>query len=83
MVESLAVNARLLYVAEDESAFPAFVVGAPVHEVEGDVERSEVGIVRVVDEGTAVPAFLYFKTHGDRLKRSHTGSQLFGRDAEV
>ena len=48
------------------------MVGTALHEVEGDVERCEVGVIRVVDKRTASLSVFYLKSHGNRLKRQHT-----------
>ena len=56
--------------------------GAATHEVEGNVEGVDVGVVGVVDERAAVVAFLHLQTHGNWLKVGHTVGKLLGGEAE-
>ena len=58
------------------------MVGAATHEVEGNVEGVDVGVVRVVDERAAVVAFLHLQAHGNWLKVGHTVGKLLGGEAE-
>jgi len=81
-VEGVFVLAALENVAEDERALATLVVGAATHEVEGNVEGVDVGVVRVVDERAAVVAFLHLQAHGDWLKVGHTVGKLQGGEAE-
>ena len=64
-VELAGLDAGLEYVGEYEHAACFVALGATVHEVEGDVERVEVAVVGVVDEGATVAACLDFESHGD------------------
>ena len=63
-------------VAEDERTTAAFMVGTAIHEVKRDVERVDIRVVRVVDQCTAVAAFLHLQTHGNRLQLLHTFGKL-------
>ena len=81
-VEGVFVLAALENVAEDERALATLVVGAATHEVEGNVEGVDVGVVGVVDERAAVVAFLHLQTHGNWLKVGHTVGKLLGGEAE-
>ncbi len=76
-------HAALLNIAEDERAATTFVVGTAVHEVEGDVERVDIRVVRVVDERAAVTAFLDLETHSDGLELAHALTELVGIDTEA
>ena len=81
-VEGVFVLAALENIAEDERALATLVVGAATHEVEGNVEGVDVGVVRVVDERAAVVAFLHLQAHGDWLKVGHTVGKLLGGEAK-
>ena len=81
-VEGVFVLAALENIAEDERALATLVVGAATHEVEGNVEGVDVGVVGVVDERAAVVAFLHLQTHGNWLKVGHTVGKLLGGEAE-
>ena len=81
-VEGVFVLAALENIAEDERALATLVVGAATHEVEGNVEGVDVGVVGVVDERAAVVAFLHLQAHGDWLKVGHTVGKLLGGEAE-
>ena len=82
-VEVSGGHATLLDIAEDKCAATTLMVGTTVHEVEGDVERVDVGVVRVVDESAAVATFLDLETHGDGLKFAHALTELVGIDTEA
>ena len=82
-IEVGRVHAALLYVAEDERAATVLVVGTAVHEVEGYVERIDVGVVRVVDERAAMTALFHLKAHGYRLKLGHATLQHVGAHAKA
>ena len=47
------------------------MVGPPVHEVEGDVERVDVRVVRVVYQCTTVLSLFHLHSHGHRFQISH------------
>ena len=81
-IEGVFVLAALENIAEDERALATLVVGAATHEVEGNVEGVDVGVVGVVDERAAVVAFLHLQTHGNWLKVGHTVGKLLGGEAE-
>ena len=48
-----------------------------VQEVEGNVERVDVRVIRVVHKDTPSLSLLHLQTHGNRFQRRHTLSQLF------
>ena len=79
-VEVVVAHAALVDVAENQRAL-GFL--ATSHKVEGDIERIDVGIIRVVDEDTAVLPFLHFQSHGNRFEVRHTLAELFGSDTQV
>ena len=68
-VQVAGVDARLKNVGKYEYAACFVALGAAVHEVKGYVERVEVAVVGVVDEGTSVTASLDFETQGSRWAR--------------
>ena len=71
-VEGVRFNAALQYVAEDERALAAFLFGAAVHKVEGDVEAREVAVVGVVDERAVVLTVLHLQSHCHRFQGAQT-----------
>ena len=75
--------ATLINVAQDKCALAAVLVGTAVHKVECDVERINIGVVRIVDERAAVLPFFHFKAHCDRFERCHTLRQHIGQNAKV
>ena len=79
-VQLLVGHAALEDVAQYERAADSL---AAAHEVEGDVERVDVRVVRVVDERAAVLAFLHLQSHGHGLQMGHALGQLVGGDAQI
>ena len=47
------------------------VVDATTHKVEGNTQRVDIRIIRVVDQCTASLTFLHLKAHGNRFERGH------------
>ena len=82
-IERLRGESALLDVAEDERAAASLMVGATAHEVEGYVERVDVGVVRVIDKRTAVLSLLDLEAHGYGLELLHALGKVGGRDAQV
>ena len=66
-VEELGRLARLQDVREDECTAASLTVGAAGHEIECNVQRSQVAVVCVVDDGASVFALLHLEAHGHRL----------------
>ena len=60
------VLAALVNVAQDEGVSGCRLLAA-AHEVEGDVERMDVVVVGVVDQGATVLTLFHFQSHGDGL----------------
>ncbi|EJX07730.1 hypothetical protein EVA_04160 [gut metagenome] len=54
-----------------------------VHEVEGDVERSHIRIVAVVDQGTAPYSLFHLQAHRHRFEARHPFHQSFQRQLAV
>ena len=82
-IEPLRTLAALVDVAQYERAAAPVVVGAAVHEVEGDVERVDVGVVGVVYERAAALPLLHLKAHGHRLQGLHACCEGFGLHPEA
>ena len=59
------------------------MVRTAVHEVESNVERVDVRVVRVVDECASVLSFLHFQTHCYRFQILHALGQKLARESEV
>ena len=70
-------------VAQYQGAATAPVVGTAVHEVEGDVEGVDVGVVTVVDKGTAVLSLLHLQPHGYGFEIHHPLVHVLGRQAQL
>ena len=75
----MAVHAAFVDIAQDERAAAI----PPLHEVEGDVERVHVAVVRVVDEGASPPAVYHLQAHGNRFQLGHALGQCVGRHSQV
>ena len=58
------------------------MVGTATDEVEGYVERVDVGIVGIVDERAAMLALLHLQAHGDSLQLRHSPGDVGGRNTE-
>ena len=65
----------MVYVAQDECALASLMVGAAVHEVESNVERVDVRVVRVVDERASVLSLFHLQAHSYRFQILHALSQ--------
>ena len=61
-------DARLLNVREDERGMGVLSGLAAVQEVEGNVQRIDVGVVEIVDEGRMAHAVLHLQAHGHGLQ---------------
>ena len=75
--------ATLEDVAEDERTPTAFMVGTAIHEVQRNVERVDIRVVRVVDQRTAVAPFLHLQAHGNWLQLLHALGKLISGDAHM
>ena len=83
LVEPIGLLAALQDVAQDECAAAPLLVGTAGHEVEGDVERLQVAVVRVVDERQSPLALFHLQAHGDRLQASHALGHLLRCQPQV
>ena len=59
------------------------ILNSAVHEVQGNVERVDIAVIRVVDECQSTLSLLYLQAHGDRFQMSHPPGNLFGRQSQV
>ena len=82
-VEDGSILTCFEHVAEDECALQSLVLRATVEEVEGNIQRTEVGVVAVVDEEAVVFALLHLQTHGHGLQTGHTLGDGLGREHQV
>ena len=73
-VEGGIVLSRLAEVAQHDHR--GLLLLAARQEVEGNVERGEVGIVGIVDEGEAAHAGFHFEAHRDGLQLRHAFPQF-------
>ena len=83
LIELLKWFASLVYVAQNECALASLMVRTAVHEVESNVERVDVRVVRVVDKCASVLSFLHFQTHCYRFQILHALCQKLARESEV
>ena len=58
-------------VRQDERFRLVALFRTAVHEVERNVERGDIGVVSVVDEGAASHALHHFETHGHGFELRH------------
>ena len=72
-IELVRLLATLIDVAQDKR-----VAASTVHEVERNVERVDVAIVRVVNQCQPALSLLHLKTHRYRLQPRHSLSQFLG-----
>ena len=72
-IECLGRSARLEDIAENQRLLGSLTT---VHEVESNVERVDVTIIRVVDQQATTLAFLHFQSHRYRLQTRHAFGQL-------
>ena len=54
-----------------------------LHEIEGNIKRVDITIVRVVDEQTTALSFLDLQTHGNRFEFGHAVGQLAGCQSDA
>ena len=54
-----------------------------LHEIEGDIERVDIRVVRVVDKYASTLPLFYLQSHGNRLKLWHTVGQFRRRQSKV
>ena len=83
LVEHVERFAGLVDVAEYERALASLMVGAAVHEVERNVERVDVRVVRVVDQRAALLTLFHFEAHRYRLERRHALCEMLARESEM
>ena len=82
-VELVGSESRLQDVAQYQCASAVLVVRTSVHKVEGNVQRVDVRVVAVVDEGAAMLPLFHLKAHGHGFKGGHTLCQSVGAHAQV
>ena len=79
-IEGRVGHTTLVDVAQDECAPHARPAS---HEVEGDVQRVDVGIIGVVDELATADALFDLQTHSHRLQPRHAVGQLLSRESQI
>ena len=82
-IEFCLIHTHLLDITENQGATAPFVVRAAIHEIEGNIQRVDIRIVRVVDQRTATNTLLHFQAHGNRFQLRHTGIQILGTHTQI
>ena len=82
-VEFIGGQSRLEEVREDERFLFPLHFRAAVHEVQGNVERGHVGVVRVVDDRAVAHPLNHLEAHGHRLQALHAPCDFPGRQLEI
>ena len=83
LIKSLWRKTALIDVAQYQRMATATMVRTTVHEVEGDVERIDVAVVAVVDEGATMLSHLHFQSHRHRFQFCHALVDVLGRNTEL
>ena len=67
----------------DVAQHECLATATTAHEVEGYIERVDIGVVGVVDKGQSALSLLHFQAHGYRLQSGHALSKVFRRESQI
>ena len=82
-IEFIGGRTSLEDITEDQCLRQTACRLTTLHEIEGNIKRVDITIVRVVDEQTTALTFLYLQTHGNRFEFGHAIGQLAGCQSDA